>query len=166
MTTIWLWELFSDGLIICKQLFTFQKRKPHQACLTFDKRLFLLQTKFTQLTSMLLLLKLSVKITYFEVKKTALNEKKKWLPGNKDDIRSFFSLTQMGTVSIASWTLLRWHCVYITVFSSITTSHAKLYKFYFPWMKKEIHLFLAITLRKGKMQRWFIHITKNSAFCY
>ena len=31
---------------ICKQLTHFKKRKPHHACLTFDKRLFLPQTKF------------------------------------------------------------------------------------------------------------------------
>lgn len=101
-------DFILDGLTVCKHLRILKKKKPQQACLAFDKRLFLPHTKITDRTSKLLLLKLSVKIAYFKLTKTALNEKKMSLPGNKVRHQDFFSsLYQMDAVSITSLTLLR-----------------------------------------------------------
>lgn len=111
MTVIWIGEVIFRWINNCVDHFSLSKKqKSHPVCPTLNKRLSLPETKFTLLTSKLLHLKLSVKITYFTLMKIALNKGKILSPGNKDDIRTF-SPSPDGSVRLASWKLYTWHCL-------------------------------------------------------
>lgn len=164
MAAIWLERFIFRWIKNLSTVTHFQKEKPHQGCLTFDKRLFLPQIKFMELTSKPLLLKWSVKITYLKLMKIALSEKKKNTVARKQRWRQdVFLSQQMDTVGIPSWTLLRSIELF---FPLITTSHAKLRKMSSPWMrKKEMGLFLITALRNPERQQTVVIHSHHWRLC-